>query len=185
MMDSSLADQVTDNSIPKPQIYVNLIQACEHLKKEGEFSTCFTELQRAFLRQRPTKLKSLIRLVKHWYQTVWLSVQGPDRRPEQRRGGGEEEEAAGEKERKGRVDDKVEGDEAEGGIEEGGGECTGTRREKLRGRERGEVEGRRGGRRGEGQVPVGPGYLGPLVFPVSGNGNCILPGTLARTMGLS
>nr|XP_019589691.1 PREDICTED: 2'-5'-oligoadenylate synthase 1 isoform X1 [Rhinolophus sinicus] len=64
-----LADQVTDNYIPDPQIYVDLIQACEHLKKEGEFSTCFTELQRAFLRQRPTKLKSLIRLVKHWYQT--------------------------------------------------------------------------------------------------------------------
>ncbi|KAF6278230.1 2'-5'-oligoadenylate synthetase 1 [Rhinolophus ferrumequinum] len=60
--------QVTDDYIPNPQIYVNLIQVCEHLKKEGEFSACFTELQRAFLRQRPAKLKSLIRLVKHWYQ---------------------------------------------------------------------------------------------------------------------
>ncbi|XP_035881560.1 2'-5'-oligoadenylate synthase 1-like [Phyllostomus discolor] len=54
---------------PDPQIYVELIQECKNLGKEGEFSTCFTELQRAFLKQRPTKLKSLIRLVKHWYQT--------------------------------------------------------------------------------------------------------------------
>ncbi|XP_037010350.2 2'-5'-oligoadenylate synthase 1-like [Artibeus jamaicensis] len=54
---------------PDPQIYIELIQECKKLGKEGEFSTCFTELQRAFLKQRPTKLKSLIRLVKHWYQT--------------------------------------------------------------------------------------------------------------------
>ncbi|CAK6432918.1 unnamed protein product [Pipistrellus nathusii] len=53
---------------PDPQIYVRLIDECTSLGKEGEFSPCFTELQRAFLRQRPTKLKSLIRLVKHWYQ---------------------------------------------------------------------------------------------------------------------
>lgn len=53
---------------PDPQIYVKLINECTRLGKEGEFSPCFTELQRAFLRQRPTKLKSLIRLVKHWYQ---------------------------------------------------------------------------------------------------------------------
>eukprot|EP00074_Homo_sapiens_P096421 XP_016874851.1 2'-5'-oligoadenylate synthase 1 isoform X4 [Homo sapiens] len=45
-----------------------LIEECTDLQKEGEFSTCFTELQRDFLKQRPTKLKSLIRLVKHWYQ---------------------------------------------------------------------------------------------------------------------
>ncbi|KAM5339438.1 LOW QUALITY PROTEIN: 2'-5'-oligoadenylate synthase 1-like [Glossophaga mutica] len=51
---------------PDPQIYVKLIQECKNLGKEGEFSTCFTELQRAFLKH---KLKSLIRLVKHWYQT--------------------------------------------------------------------------------------------------------------------
>uniref|UniRef100_A0A8C3WY70 2'-5'-oligoadenylate synthetase 1 n=1 Tax=Catagonus wagneri TaxID=51154 RepID=A0A8C3WY70_9CETA len=54
---------------PKPEIYVRLIQECKSLGKEGEFSTCFTELQRAFLRDRPTKLKSLIRLIKYWYQT--------------------------------------------------------------------------------------------------------------------
>uniref|UniRef100_A0A5G2QIL7 2'-5'-oligoadenylate synthetase 1 n=1 Tax=Sus scrofa TaxID=9823 RepID=A0A5G2QIL7_PIG len=41
---------------PNPEIYVQLIQECKSLGKEGEFSTCFTELH-------------LIRLVKHWYQT--------------------------------------------------------------------------------------------------------------------
>nr|ATV93538.1 2'-5'-oligoadenylate synthase 1b [Desmodus rotundus] len=60
--------QVTKDYIPNPQIYVTLIQECERLGREGEFSTCFTELQRAFLKQRPPKLKSLIRLVKYWYQ---------------------------------------------------------------------------------------------------------------------
>lgn len=53
---------------PEPKIYVQLIEECIRLGKEGEFSPCFTELQRDFLKQRPTKLKSLIRLVKHWYQ---------------------------------------------------------------------------------------------------------------------
>ncbi|XP_046497397.1 2'-5'-oligoadenylate synthase 1-like isoform X2 [Equus quagga] len=60
--------QVTTSYRPDPDIYVRLIKECQSLGKEGEFSSCFTELQRAFLRQRPTKLKSLIRLVKHWYQ---------------------------------------------------------------------------------------------------------------------
>ncbi|XP_055091923.1 2'-5'-oligoadenylate synthase 1 isoform X2 [Symphalangus syndactylus] len=60
--------QLTGGYKPNPQIYVKLIEECTYLQKEGEFSTCFTELQRDFLKQRPTKLKSLIRLVKHWYQ---------------------------------------------------------------------------------------------------------------------
>ncbi|XP_008059933.1 2'-5'-oligoadenylate synthase 1 isoform X1 [Carlito syrichta] len=60
--------QLTTGYKPDPKVYVELIQECTRLKKEGEFSTCFTELQRDFLRQRPTKLKSLIRLVKHWFQ---------------------------------------------------------------------------------------------------------------------
>lgn len=60
--------QITKGYRPDPQIYVQLIRECTDLQVEGEFSTCFTELQRAFLKQRPTKLKSLIRLVKHWYQ---------------------------------------------------------------------------------------------------------------------
>ncbi|XP_041504169.1 2'-5'-oligoadenylate synthase 1A-like [Microtus oregoni] len=53
---------------PDPQIYRRLIIECTSLGKEGEFSTCFTELQRNFLKHRPPKLKSLIRLVKHWYR---------------------------------------------------------------------------------------------------------------------
>ncbi|GAB1290107.1 2'-5'-oligoadenylate synthase 2 [Apodemus speciosus] len=36
--------------------------------KGGEFSICFTELQKNFVETRPTKLKSLIRLIKHWYK---------------------------------------------------------------------------------------------------------------------
>ncbi|CAO2629440.1 2'-5'-oligoadenylate synthase 1A, partial [Lemmus lemmus] len=53
---------------PDPQIYRQLISECTSLGKEGEFSTCFTELQRNFLKDRPPKLKNLNRLVKHWYQ---------------------------------------------------------------------------------------------------------------------
>ncbi|XP_039724125.1 2'-5'-oligoadenylate synthase 1-like isoform X1 [Pteropus medius] len=60
--------QIQENYKPDPQIYVKLIRECESLSKEGEFSSCFTELQRSFLKQRPAKVKSLIRLVKHWYQ---------------------------------------------------------------------------------------------------------------------
>ncbi|XP_031246992.1 2'-5'-oligoadenylate synthase 1A-like [Mastomys coucha] len=60
--------QVSIYSRPDPQIYALLIRECVSLGLEGEFSACFTELQRNFLKQRPTKLKSLIRLVKHWYQ---------------------------------------------------------------------------------------------------------------------
>nr|XP_031299144.1 2'-5'-oligoadenylate synthase 1 [Camelus dromedarius] len=60
--------QLTRGYRPDPKVYIQLIEECESLGKEGEFSPCFTELQRAFLRDRPTKLKSLIRLVKHWYQ---------------------------------------------------------------------------------------------------------------------
>ena len=69
-MDSFPTGQLTKGYRPDPQIYVQLIQECENQRKEGEFSPCFTELQRDFLRNRPTKLKSLIRLVKHWYQLV-------------------------------------------------------------------------------------------------------------------
>ncbi|NXN75757.1 OASL2 protein, partial [Himantopus himantopus] len=34
----------------------------------GEFSPCFTELQKKFVKRYPAKLKSLLRLVKHWYK---------------------------------------------------------------------------------------------------------------------
>ncbi|XP_058896554.1 2'-5'-oligoadenylate synthase 1-like isoform X1 [Kogia breviceps] len=60
--------QLTKGYRPDPEVYVQLIQECKSLGRKGEFSPCFTELQRAFLKERPTKLKSLIRLVKHWYQ---------------------------------------------------------------------------------------------------------------------
>lgn len=57
--------QVTKDFRPNPQVYIQLINECWD---GGEFSTCFTELQKRFLKQRCTKLKSLIRLVKHWYK---------------------------------------------------------------------------------------------------------------------
>ncbi|XP_078410791.1 2'-5'-oligoadenylate synthase 2-like [Cetorhinus maximus] len=50
---------------PNIQVYVNLINANGI---GGEFSTCFTELQRNFIKRRPVKLKGLILLVKHWYK---------------------------------------------------------------------------------------------------------------------
>ncbi|XP_050780325.1 2'-5'-oligoadenylate synthase 1-like [Gopherus flavomarginatus] len=50
---------------PMSQVYEELIQSCS---RGGEFSTCFTELQRDFVVDRRTKVKSLIRLVKYWYK---------------------------------------------------------------------------------------------------------------------
>uniref|UniRef100_A0ABM5F351 2'-5' oligoadenylate synthase n=1 Tax=Pogona vitticeps TaxID=103695 RepID=A0ABM5F351_9SAUR len=50
---------------PAPQVYIDLIDSSS---RGGEFSPCFTELQRDFVVDRPTKLKSLIRLVKYWYK---------------------------------------------------------------------------------------------------------------------
>ena len=91
-MDSFPTGQLTKGYRPDPQIYVQLIQECENQRKEGEFSPCFTELQRDFLRNRPTKLKSLIRLVKHWYQLVWPVPSGQRAEEE------EEEEGKGESE---------------------------------------------------------------------------------------
>ncbi|XP_021559201.1 2'-5'-oligoadenylate synthase-like protein isoform X1 [Neomonachus schauinslandi] len=52
------------NSQPQPEVYVNLIEAHGY---PGNFSPSFSELQRNFVKHRPTKLKSLLRLVKHWY----------------------------------------------------------------------------------------------------------------------
>ncbi|XP_025745344.1 2'-5'-oligoadenylate synthase 3 isoform X1 [Callorhinus ursinus] len=57
--------QVIPGYRPPSQVYVDLIHSYNHA---GEYSTCFTELQRDFIVSRPTKLKSLIRLVKHWYR---------------------------------------------------------------------------------------------------------------------
>lgn len=66
--------QWTKGQKPDPQIYIQLITECRQLGKENEFSPCFTELQRDFLKERPPKLKSLIRLVKYWFQTVRAGV---------------------------------------------------------------------------------------------------------------
>ncbi|CAO2629256.1 2'-5'-oligoadenylate synthase 3 [Lemmus lemmus] len=61
--------QLRPGSRPDPQVYKDLIHSYSNAGiKGGEFSTCFTELQRKFIKSRPTKLKSLIRLVKHWYK---------------------------------------------------------------------------------------------------------------------
>ncbi|XP_053444988.1 2'-5'-oligoadenylate synthase 3 isoform X1 [Nycticebus coucang] len=57
--------QLVSGSRPSPQVYTDLIHSYSNA---GEYSTCFTELQRDFIISRPTKLKSLIRLVKHWYR---------------------------------------------------------------------------------------------------------------------
>ncbi|XP_007529543.3 2'-5'-oligoadenylate synthase 1-like [Erinaceus europaeus] len=62
---------------PDPEVYVQLIQVSQKLGREGEFSPCFTELQRAFLKQRTPKLKSLIRLVKHWFQKCKEKLEKP------------------------------------------------------------------------------------------------------------
>lgn len=64
---SHCTGQLRSGSRPDPQVYKDLIHSYSNA---GEFSTCFTELQRDFISTRPTKLKSLIRLVKHWYQQV-------------------------------------------------------------------------------------------------------------------
>lgn len=67
-MASSLSPgQLSSGRRPTSQVYVDLIHSYNNA---GEYSTCFTELQRDFIVSRPTKLKSLIRLVKHWYQQV-------------------------------------------------------------------------------------------------------------------
>ncbi|XP_028609743.1 inactive 2'-5'-oligoadenylate synthase 1B-like [Grammomys surdaster] len=53
---------------PNEQFYANLISGRTSPGMEDEFSPSFMELQEYFVNCCPTKLKSLIRLVKHWYQ---------------------------------------------------------------------------------------------------------------------
>ncbi|XP_035979596.2 LOW QUALITY PROTEIN: 2'-5'-oligoadenylate synthase 2 [Halichoerus grypus] len=61
--------QLNSGSPPSPKVYAELINLYKSSDAEGgEFSTCFTELQCNFVVSRPTKLKDLIRLVKHWYK---------------------------------------------------------------------------------------------------------------------
>ncbi|NXK20117.1 OASL2 protein, partial [Arenaria interpres] len=47
------------------EAYVELLKASGG---PGEFSPCFTELQKKFVKRYPPKLKSLLRLVKFWYK---------------------------------------------------------------------------------------------------------------------
>ncbi|XP_032954015.1 2'-5'-oligoadenylate synthase 2 [Rhinolophus ferrumequinum] len=62
-------DKWKPGSTPSPKVYTDLISLYKSSDvMGGEFSTCFTELQRDFVISRPTKLKDLIRLVKHWYK---------------------------------------------------------------------------------------------------------------------
>ncbi|KAM4827346.1 2'-5'-oligoadenylate synthase 2-like [Thomomys bottae] len=61
--------QLRMGSAPSPQVYEDLLSLYASTDMPGgEFSTCFTELQRNFIEIRPTKLKDLIRLVKHWFR---------------------------------------------------------------------------------------------------------------------
>ncbi|KAL2767670.1 2'-5'-oligoadenylate synthase-like protein isoform c [Daubentonia madagascariensis] len=70
------AYRVLGPSVPTSQlpalIYVSLIKACGD---PGNFSPSFSELQKNFVKYRPTKLKSLLRLVKHWYQQRARDIQ--------------------------------------------------------------------------------------------------------------
>lgn len=52
---------------PKAEVYVELLNAHGG---PGEFSPCFTELQKMFVKRCPAKMKNLLRLVKHWYKEV-------------------------------------------------------------------------------------------------------------------
>ncbi|XP_014396651.1 PREDICTED: 2'-5'-oligoadenylate synthase 3 [Myotis brandtii] len=72
--------QLAPGSRPPPQVYVDLI--CSY-NTPGEYSSCFTELQRDFVIARPTKLKSLIRLVKHWYRQCKKMPKGKGSLPPQ------------------------------------------------------------------------------------------------------
>ncbi|XP_059679162.1 2'-5'-oligoadenylate synthase 1 [Gavia stellata] len=52
---------------PDAGVYVGLLNASSD---PGEFSPCFTELQKKFVKRHPAKLKNLLRLVKHWYKEL-------------------------------------------------------------------------------------------------------------------
>ncbi|NXE44307.1 OAS1 synthase, partial [Ptilorrhoa leucosticta] len=66
--------QVTEDAPPNAEVYVSLLHACSH---PGEFSPCFTELQKMFVKRHPAKLKNLLRLVKYWYKEL-LNPQYPN-----------------------------------------------------------------------------------------------------------
>ncbi|XP_069353075.1 2'-5'-oligoadenylate synthase 2 [Eulemur rufifrons] len=60
--------QSSSGSAPSPNVYAELIDMYKSPDiPGGEFSTSFTVLQQNFIGSQPSKLKNLIRLVKHWY----------------------------------------------------------------------------------------------------------------------
>ncbi|NXF90085.1 OASL2 protein, partial [Eubucco bourcierii] len=59
--------QVSKDAQPKAEVYVGLLNACGG---PGEFSPCFTELQKRFVKRCPAKTKNLLRLVKYWYKEM-------------------------------------------------------------------------------------------------------------------
>ncbi|NXW53752.1 OASL2 protein, partial [Eurystomus gularis] len=59
--------QVSQDAPPDAEVYVRLLDACSD---PGEFSPCFTELQKKFVKRCPAKLKNLLRLVKYWYKEL-------------------------------------------------------------------------------------------------------------------
>ncbi|XP_010388653.3 2'-5'-oligoadenylate synthase 1-like [Corvus cornix cornix] len=65
--------QVTEDAPPNAEVYVRLLRASS---QPGEFSPCFTELQKMFVKRHPAKLKNLLRLVKYWYKEL-LNPQYP------------------------------------------------------------------------------------------------------------
>ncbi|NWV29201.1 OASL2 protein, partial [Origma solitaria] len=66
--------QVTQDAPPNAEVYVSLLHASS---QAGEFSPCFTELQKLFVKRYPAKLKNLLRLVKYWYKEL-LTPQHPN-----------------------------------------------------------------------------------------------------------
>ncbi|KFP57103.1 2'-5'-oligoadenylate synthase-like 2, partial [Cathartes aura] len=65
--------QVSRDAPPDAEVYVQLLNASTD---PGEFSPCFTELQKKFVKRYPAKLKNLLRLVKYWYKEL-LKPQHP------------------------------------------------------------------------------------------------------------
>ncbi|XP_014814901.1 PREDICTED: 2'-5'-oligoadenylate synthase 1-like [Calidris pugnax] len=61
--------QVRRDSWLDPNLYKNAyVELLKANGGPGEFSPCFTELQKKFVKRYPPKLKSLLRLVKYWYK---------------------------------------------------------------------------------------------------------------------
>ncbi|XP_009949570.1 PREDICTED: 2'-5'-oligoadenylate synthase 1-like, partial [Leptosomus discolor] len=70
--------QVKRDLLLDPRVYVEVyVELLNASSDPGEFSPCFTELQKKFVKRHPAKLKNLLRLVKHWYKEL-LKPQYPN-----------------------------------------------------------------------------------------------------------